>query len=204
MGIIIDLILIAIILISAFLGYKKGLVKLAAKLFAGIIAIVFTLILYKPISGAIIENTPIVEKIKNIVIENTANFSEENNEKQDDISKQITNQVKNELIPNESENISKSIVYAVTSIVLFILVKIILSIVISLIDGIAKLPIIKQFNEVGGIIYGLARGILIVCILVLLCGVYIKMKPETNLNNSIQNSYATKILYQRIVTFSKI
>ena len=45
MGIIIDLILIAIVLLSAFLGYKKGLVKLGAKLFAGIIAIVLTLIL---------------------------------------------------------------------------------------------------------------------------------------------------------------
>ena len=36
MGILIDIILIAILIISAFLGYKKGLVKLGAKLFAGI------------------------------------------------------------------------------------------------------------------------------------------------------------------------
>jgi len=33
MGILIDIILIAILIISAFLGYKKGLVKLGAKLF---------------------------------------------------------------------------------------------------------------------------------------------------------------------------
>ena len=44
MGIMIDIILIAIVLLSAFLGYKKGLVKLGAKLFAGIIAIIITLI----------------------------------------------------------------------------------------------------------------------------------------------------------------
>ena len=42
MGILIDIILIIIILISTFLGYKKGLVKLGAKLFAGIIAIIVT------------------------------------------------------------------------------------------------------------------------------------------------------------------
>ena len=59
MGIVIDLILIAIIVISAFLGYKKGLVKLGAKLFACIIAIVITLILYRPVAGTIIKNTPI-------------------------------------------------------------------------------------------------------------------------------------------------
>ena len=43
MGILIDIILIAILIISAFLGYKKGLVKLGAKLFAGIIAIIVTI-----------------------------------------------------------------------------------------------------------------------------------------------------------------
>ena len=64
MGILIDIILIAILLISAFSGYKRGLVKLGANLFAGIIAIVVTLILFRPIAGAIIKNTTLDEKIK--------------------------------------------------------------------------------------------------------------------------------------------
>lgn len=198
MGIIIDLILIAIVLLSAFLGYKKGLVKLGAKLFAGIIAIVLTLILYRPVSGAIIKNTPIVEKIKNVVIENSSNFE---NQDKDKVSTQITNQVKNEILPAEAENIAKSIVYAVTSIVLFLVIKIILSIVISLIDGIARLPILKQFNEVGGLVYGLARGMLIVCVIILLMGVHAKVKPENNLNENIEKSNITKMIYEKIVKF---
>ncbi len=198
MGIIIDLILIAIVLLSAFLGYKKGLVKLGAKLFAGIIAIVLTLILYRPVSGAIIKNTPIVEKIKNVVIENSSNFE---NQDKDKVSTQITNQVKNEILPAEAENIAKSIVYAVTSIVLFLVIKIILSIVISLIDEIARLPILKQFNEVGGLVYGLARGMLIVCVIILLMGVHAKVKPENNLNENIEKSNITKMIYEKIVKF---
>ena len=198
MGIIIDLILIAIVLLSAFLGYKKGLVKLGAKLFAGIIAIVLTLILYRPVSGAIIKNTPIVEKIKNVVIENSSNFE---NQDKDKVSTQITNQVKNEILPAEAENIAKSIVYAVTSIVLFLVIKIILSIVISLIDGIARLPILKQFNEVGGLVYGLARGMFIVCVIILLMGVHAKVKPENNLNENIEKSNITKMIYEKIVKF---
>lgn len=198
MGIVIDLILMAIVLLSAFLGYKKGLVKLGAKLFAGIIAIVLTLILYRPVSGTIIKNTPIVEKIKNVVIENSSNFE---NQDKDKVSTQITNQVKNEILPAEAENIAKSIVYAVTSIILFIVVKIILSIVISLIDGIARLPILKQFNEVGGLAYGLARGGLIVCVIILLMGVYAKVKPENNLNENIEKSNITKMIYEKIVKF---
>lgn len=198
MGIIIDLILIAIVLLSAFLGYKKGLVKLGAKLFAGIIAIVLTLILYRPVSGAIIKNTPIVEKIKNVVIENSSNFE---NQDKDKVSTQITNQLKNEILPAEAENIAKSIVYAVTSIVLFLVIKIILSIVISLIDGIARLPILKQFNEVGGLVYGLARGMLIVCVIILLMGVHEKVKPENNLNENIEKTNITKMIYEKIVKF---
>lgn len=198
MGIIIDLILIAVVLLSAFLGYKKGLVKLGAKLFAGIIAIVLTLILYRPVSGTIIKNTPIVEKIKNVVIENSTNFE---NQDKDKVSTQITNQVKNEILPAEAENIAKSIVYAVISIVLFLVVKIILSIVISLIDGMTKLPILKQFNEVGGLAYGLARGVIIVCVVILLMGVYAKVKPENNLNENIEKSNITKIIYEKIVKF---
>ena len=53
------------------------------------------------------------------------------------------------------KNIAKGVVYALTAIILFVVVKIILSIVVSLIDGIAKLPILKQFNEVGGMAYGI-------------------------------------------------
>ena len=68
-------------------------------------------------------------------------------------------------------------------------------------DFVANLPILKQFNEIGGIIYGIVRGALIVCVCVLLIGVYTKMKPESTLNNNIQNSYLTKIIYKNIVKF---
>ena len=196
MGIIIDIILIAILILSTFLGYKKGLVKLGAKLFAGIIAIILTLILYRPVANA---------KIKNVIVENASNFIKEENENTNEIStqitKQVTNQVKNEMLPGEAENIAKGVVYALTAIILFVVVKIILSIVVSLIDGIAKLPILKQFNEVGGMAYGIVRGLLIICIAVLLMGVYTKIKPESTLNTKIQASFITKILYENIVKF---
>lgn len=197
MGIIIDIILIAIIVLSAFLGYKKGLVKLGAKLFAGIIAIIITIVMYKPVSGMIINNTTIDEKIENAIIQNTTNFINENDKTQNG----ITEHVEKNILPEQAENLSKNVVYVITALVLFIAVKIILSIIISLMDFVANLPILKQFNEIGGIIYGIVRGTLIVCVCVLLIGVYTKMKPESTLNNNIQNSYLTKIIYKNIVKF---
>lgn len=197
MGIIIDIILVAILLLSAFLGYKKGLVKLGTRLFAGIIAIIVTIVIYKPVSNMIINNTQIDEKIENIILENTPNLISNDSQ----ITNSITNQIENQILPEQSKNISKNIVYIVTAIVLFILVKIVLSIIISLMDFVANLPILKQFNEVGGIIYGLVRGTLIVCICILLMGIFIKINPESALNNQIQNSHLTKIIYENIVKF---
>lgn len=197
MGIIIDIILVLIILLSAFLGYKKGLVKLGAKLFAGIIAIIITIVVYKPVSGMIINNTSIDEKIKDAIIQNTTNVINENEQIQND----FTNHLENNILPEQAENIAKNVVYAITALVLFIAVKIILSIIISLMDFVANLPILKEFNEIGGIIYGIVRGLLIVCICVLLMGVYTKINPESTINNNIQNSHLTKIIYENIVKF---
>ena len=196
MGILIDIFLIAIILLSAFLGYKKGLVKLGTKLFAGIIAIILTIIIYKPVSGIIINKTQIDEQIRDTIIQNTSKAIDDKN-----VSNVITNQIENEMLPTEAENISKGVVSAITAIILFVIVKILLSIVISLLDFVAKLPILKQFNEIGGIIYGLLRGVLIVGICVLLMGAFTKINPESDLNDKIQNSNITKFIYENIVKF---
>ena len=198
MGIVIDIILIAIVLLSTFLGYKKGLVKLGAKLFAGIIAIILTLVLYRPVSDIIIKNTTIDEKIENAIIQNTTNFVNENT-KDNSVTTQITNQVKNEMLPEEAEKISNGVIYSVTAIVLFLVSKIVLSIIISLIDSIAKLPILKQFNEIGGIAYGIVRGVIIVFIVILAMGAYAKIKPESTLNNTVQESYIIKNVYEKVI-----
>lgn len=196
MGIIIDITLLAIVLLSALLGYKKGLVKLGTRLFAGIIAIIVTVIIYKPVSEVIINNTAIDEKIENVIIQNTTNFINDNTQQN-----QITNQVKNELLPEEAKNMSKNVVYALTGLILFIFVKIALGVVISLMDFVAKLPILKQFNEIGGIIYGIVRGIIIICICILLIGVFTRINPDNKIEKEISNSYLTKNIYKNIVKF---
>lgn len=197
MGIIIDIILIAIVLLSAFLGYKKGLVKLGAKLFAGIIAIILTIIIYKPVSGMIIKNTNIDDKIKNTIIQNATNVIDEKTQ----IKNDITNQLENNILPEQAENIAKNVVYAITAVVLFIVVKIVLSIVISLMDSIANLPLLKQFNEVGGIAYGIVRGVLIAGICILLMGAYAKINPENGLSKEIKNTHLTKAIYEKVFKY---
>ena len=75
MGIVIDIIIILFILASAFFGYKKGLISLAINILAFIIAMVVTLLLYKPIGNIIINNTTFLafNYSNEIFIENLSN-----------------------------------------------------------------------------------------------------------------------------------
>ena len=198
MEIAIDLIVVAIVALSAILGYKKGLVKLGAKLFAGIIAIILTFALYKPVSNFIFENTNLRQDIEKAILEKS-NSIVENSE--NNAQKMVTETINNKVMPEQAKEISKNAVYVLSGIGLYIVLKIILSIVFSLLNVIANLPILKQFNETGGLLYGILRGLLIVCIALLLTNVYIKTTPNTDLDEKIEHTYITKFIYSNIAKF---
>ena len=198
MEIAIDLIVVAIVALSAILGYKKGLVKLGAKLFAGIIAIILTFALYKPVANFIFENTNLRQDIEKAILEKT-NSIVENSE--NNAQKMVNETINNKVMPEQAKEISKNAVYVLSGIGLYIVLKIILSIVFSLLNVIANLPILKQFNETGGLLYGILRGLLIVCIALLLTNVYIKTTPNTDLDEKIEHAYITKFIYSNITKF---
>lgn len=204
MGIVIDIILVLIVALSAFLGYKKGLVELGAKLFAGIIAIVITLIIYKPVGNIVIKNTSIDEKIENTILEKTTNVIDENSKISDnkyiqDASDNAVSQVKEEVLPEQARNIAVNIVYVATALILFIVSKIVLSVVISLANAVASLPILKQFNEIGGLLYGLVRGAIISLVLILVIGTVAKLNPNGSLSKNVESTYLLKEVYDNVV-----
>ena len=195
MGIVIDIILVLIVAFSAFLGYKKGLVELGAKLFAGIIAIVITLIIYKPVGNIVIKNT-ILEKTTNVIDENS---KISDNKYIQDASDNAVSQVKEEVIPEQARNIAVNVVYVATALILFIVSKIVLSIVISLANAVASLPILKQFNEIGGLLYGLVRGAIISLVLILVIGTIAKLNPNGSLSKNVESTYLLKEVYDNVV-----
>lgn len=204
MGIVIDIILVLIVALSAFLGYKKGLVELGAKLFAGIIAIVITLIIYKPVGNIVIKNTSIDEKIENTILEKTTNVIDENSKLSDNkyiqnASDNAVSQVKEEVLPEQARNIAVNVVYGATALILFIISKIVLSIVISLANAVASLPILKQFNEIGGFLYGLVRGAIISFVLILVIGTVAKLNPNGSLSKNVESTYLLKEVYDNVV-----
>lgn len=195
MGIIVDFVIIAIIVLSTFLAYKKGLVKLAIGLCSFAIAIVVTFILYQPISNLVINITGIDETIENAIYEKANDIIQENNTG-NELTKQVIETTKNEMLPETARNLAINVVTGGVIIILFVSVKIVLRFVSSFIDAIAKLPIINQLNKAGGIIYGILRGFLIIYVALLILTIPEQINPNNTVNDSIEQSFLGKTMYQ--------
>lgn len=160
----IDLIIIAVILLFTFLGYKRGLIKVAIKLCTFFIAILLAFVLYKPVANLVIEKTNIDESIETSI---TNKILPEGGTKEDEVdsSLSIPNIVKKNsqnTVQSVAKAFSTTLIEVVCLLVIFIVAKIALKFVTFLADLIAKLPILKQFNKLGGTIYGILEGLFIV------------------------------------------
>lgn len=149
MWIIFDLLIIGIIGLSTFIGYKQGLVKALIKIFSFVIAIVISLILYKPVSNIVIKNTSIDDNIKNAIIEKILPDGVEEDQ-EIIIEDNITNKIKGEAsntVEGIAEAFSIKLIETMVLLLLFIILKIILRIICAITDLITKLPGLKQLNK---------------------------------------------------------
>ena len=203
MGIIVDIVIIAILALSVIMGYKKGLINVIFNIFAFLLAIIITLVLYKPVSNIIIENTDIQAKIETAIIENTKGEENKKEEKTENgIQKYIENTMQNaeedaksKAIEVVAKDVSTKCIEIITALILFVITRIILIVLKFLTETLANLPIVKQCNEIGGLLYGVIKGILIIYVILTIMFFIISLKPEGMTENLIETSYITKFLY---------
>lgn len=213
MAFIIDIIIIAVIALCTFLGYKKGLIKLAVGILGFFLAIIIALVLYTPISNFIINNTNVKDNIKNAISDTVKSYvikeeSAEGEEKQQEskvmvtyidgiVAKQkemiVTGE--KELIDTVSDNVAVNIIRIGVALAVFIISKLILIFINVFADLIGKLPIIKQFNKAGGTIYGVIQGILIVYIVFAVISLIAPMLNNTDFLEQINNSLIGNMVY---------
>lgn len=196
MPIIFDIAVIAIIALCTFIGYKQGLVKCAVKILSFFIAIIIAFALYKPVSSIIINNTSIDDNIKNTMIEK---IKPEGVEKDQEIS--VENNVKLYIVENSTTTIEKiadafalKLIETVTLLLIFIILKIALKFVSALTDLITKLPLLKQVNKLGGTIYGVIKGIVLVYTILAVVYLIAPLLKNT-VTEDIDKSIITKTLY---------
>lgn len=193
MGIIIDGIIILFILLSVFLGYKKGLVSLGIHLVAFIVALIIAFILYRPIGNLIMNTTGIDESLQGVIEENLQGII---GNKDTNTENTLIGNIQNGAISETSNSLSMNIIYGVTIIVLFIILRIALVFVNAIANWVADLPILKQANKAGGIIYGIIRGVLVTYVILLVVSLVITFNPEGTLNETINQTYLAKTMME--------
>ena len=214
MGIILDIILIAIILLNVIICYKKGLVKLAVGLVAVFISLVLALMLCKPVSNIIIKNTEIDEKIKESII---STLTTENNESEINDSSDkgmmkymqsyvddAVNKTKNEIVIESAEVVSNKIINICAFLCVFVVARILAFLLTIIADLIMSLPILKQFNKAGGIVYGIIKALLIIYVILAIIFVLTYITGNTTVSEIISKSCITKIFYNNNILLGLI
>ena len=204
MGIILDIVLIAIIALNVFICYKKGLVKLAVGLIAVAAAIILALVFYKPVSNLIIENTELDENIEKAIINNFTSETQEGQEIRyvsvlDYLQKYVddaVNKTQTEIVTQTAGMMAVKIINVAVLIGIFLLVRVVLLLLTFISDIITSVPILKQFNEVGGVLYGAIKALLIIYIILTIVFFIMCYTSNSTIADAINSSYVTKLFYE--------
>lgn len=225
-GIILDLIIIGIIALSTFLGYKKGLTKSFLKIFSFLIAIVVSFILFKPIANVVISQTDLVDRLQTTISstfkneesskkleQKNDNELKENEEKdfsnmfykyiEDKVVESVT-ETKDYVIDNASKQIAIIIINIGVFIILFIIIRIALIFVKALAELITKLPVIKQFDEAGGGIFGFLRACIIILFAFTILSIIMPIIPGAIIQETLDQTIISKLIYENNIILKLI
>lgn len=209
MGVIIDLIIVAIVAICVLLGYHKGLTGSLLKIVSFVVALVIAFVLFQPIANLVIEKTEwdehIEQSIRDMTVKQEENPSSEQEETKE-MSAVITNHInkavenaaidaKEAVIDATARDVSITIIKAGTWIVLFIVARIALILVRGLAKLLTSLPVIKQVDKAGGVVYGLLEALIILYVLLALASFISPMIEQNRLIDGIQSSFIGSYLY---------
>lgn len=213
-----DVCVIIIIAISALKGLSIGLVlslfNIASYIVAGIIAKIY----YSYLSIFIIENTNWFFKIQDFIFKNMKFLAQNNMQAAVSEEKNVfeimnlPKTLENLIIKSDaftqynegalyniniyiSEIVAKFILDLLSIIIIFMIAKIALNILGKILDGVASLPIINQFNKLGGLIFGALKGVIIVFILAAVMIPVTSIFPNSSLVNALQASSLAKSFY---------
>ena len=225
---LIDVIVLAVILIMGFVGYKMGFVKTIISLLSFFIAVGIALAFYKPLAVILTEKTNVDEWVKEKVTntridasgdmivlreENDANEQEtlpvETKEEKESVVQGLLQELPNNIISTFSlkeakdnakvefaNKLSELIMKLFSLIIIFIVVRVTLLIATFIIDGIMKLPVLKQINEILGLTIGVVLGFVELYVVFAIITFIASIADISFVISAIKSSFLASILFE--------
>lgn len=215
MGIVVDIILVAIIALAALVGFKRGLALSLIRIASFVITIILVFMLTKPVANLVKSETQIDENLKKSLYnmfmmrnEDTAREevkeekAEEAKKPLDEFSFKLTDDVRKEIAKRQeelaetaSEKTKETIITFVVAAILFVVFRIIFLIIGVFVAAVTELPVVYQVDKAGGIIYGLLEGLFISFIFLTI--IYLINIPlaDNGVTKAVESSFVTSLLY---------
>lgn len=180
--------IVAFLLAAGFYGYKRGIINIVLSLVAMVVTAILATMLTAPVGAVVKTATPIYDNIYDAVYENVKEKEVvnadtlENLNLPEELTKVINDKIEesgidingeaDKFMKEASEQVANAIFKAGVFLVLFIILYIVIKILIKVLDVVAKLPLIKEANKLGGFIAGLCVGLILVwiaCLVLMAC-----------------------------------
>lgn len=206
----IDAIILGILVLCIALGYRKGLTGSLLKIISFVLALVIAFVLFKPVSNFIIDKTNwdenLEQGIRDTIISNDKQeekVSQEENQNMpsvmlDYINKTVENagnEAKEAVADATARQVAIMIINAGVWFALFLVARIILIFVKGLANLITSLPIIKQFDKLGGIIYGLVEAFIVTYAILAVLSFISPVVSGTGILDAVQKSFIGSVMY---------
>lgn len=203
-----DISIIVILLLSGINGLYIGFIRSSFNLLVYILSGYITKIYY-PFLAAFIKNNPdILSKMKDIVnsgiskiIKNSEGSTREKALEYFKVPDAFKSSIEGSVeFQKGVEDLSKTasgviseafidiFINIISVIVVFLVAKTLLTVIMGMIDNFFKLPLLKDFNRILGLILGIAKGLLIIYIIFTILTPLIMMSPEGYISEVTYNS----------------
>ena len=184
MAYLIDGIIVALFALSVFVGYKRGFIKTIAGIVAFVAAAILALLLCGPVASLAYDNLVEPAVLESVTADGVGSMESRVDAALESMPGFVTNLLANSgihtgadvldrmdvsegaasLAQQISVNVVKPIALPllelIATLVLFIVAYILLRILLSVLDVVAKLPVLKQLNNVLGLAAGALSGVL--------------------------------------------
>lgn len=209
-GILVDLIIISIIISTAYWGYRRGLVAVIFKFLTFIISLIIVFLLYKPVANSIMDNTELDEmlassiktSLSGTILTEQGEILQNSNSISNGVYELISSFVSEALQKNEIDpvgyvaiNLAQFMIRVGTMLILFIISRFFLLFIRFAAELLANLPFIKMFNKSGGLIFGIIKGFFTIYLILAVFSLVSPLISSWGIISAIEDSTLGQLMY---------
>lgn len=202
---VLDLILIALIVLGAISGHKKGLVGVVVGFASLILSIILAFAFQSVVSDALYDSG-LGKKVKDVAQENMQNMLDDGESIDNSFYGSIISSVTTEdEISKAAETVSRFVMKGLSFIVIFLIVRLICYILQMILNIVFNLPILSSINSMGGTAVGVLSILIKVWIILAIISFISPLPLFEGINAYIDNTFLVKLLYNNnlLVTIIK-